>query len=77
MREEMIGVEYEPAFASRAIRLLPEWTQWCAQQSGIPENLAEPSVAIARAAADALDKQDAEKLADPTDTTSFRHRECP
>ena len=47
---------------------------WCAQQSGIPENLAEPSVAIAGTAAEALDKQDAEELADPTDTTPFRHQ---
>jgi hypothetical protein len=75
MTAHMIGVEYEPAFASRAIRLLPEWTQWCAQQSGIPENLAEPSVAIARNVADALDKQDAEELANPMDTTPFRHQE--
>jgi hypothetical protein len=75
MTAHMIGVAYEPAFASRAIRLLPEWTQWCARQSGIPENLAEPSVAIARNVADALDKQDAEELANPMDTTPFRHQE--
>lgn len=77
MTAHLIGDNYEPSYASRAIRLLPEWTQWCAQQAGIPENLAEPSVAIARTAADALDKQDAEELADPTDTMPFRHRECP
>jgi hypothetical protein len=77
MTARLIGSDYEPAYANRAIRLLPEWTQWCAQQSGIPENLAEPSVAIARAAAGTLDKQDAEELADPMDTTPFRHRECP
>jgi hypothetical protein len=75
MTAHLIGNDYEPSHANRAIRLLPEWTQWCAQQSGIPENLAESSVAIARTAADALDKQDAEELASPTDTTPFRHQE--
>ncbi len=77
MTAHLIGNDYEPSYANRAIGLLSEWTQWCAQQSGIPEDLAEPAVAIARAAADALDKQDAEELADPADTTPFRHRECP
>jgi hypothetical protein len=77
MTAHLIGNNYEPAHVSRAIRLLPEWTQWCAQQSGISQNLAEPSVAAARAAADALDKRDAEELPDPTDTTPFRHAECP
>lgn len=77
MTAHSIGNGYEPAYANRAIRLLPEWTQWCAQQSGLPQNLAEPAVATARTAADALDKQDAEELARPTDTTPFRHRECP
>lgn len=76
MTAHLIGNDYEPSYANRAIRLLPEWTQWCAEQSGIPENLAEPAVAIARTAANALDKQDAAELADPTDTTPFRHREC-
>ena len=42
MTAHLIGNDYEPSYANRAIRLLPEWTQWCAEQSGIPENLAEP-----------------------------------
>jgi hypothetical protein len=75
MTAHMIANGYEPAHASRAIRLLPEWTQWCAQQSGIPENLAAPSIAAARTAANALDEQDAEEQPDPTDTTPFRHQE--
>jgi hypothetical protein len=75
MTAHMIGVEYEPAFASRAIRLLPEWTQWCAQQSGITRNLADRAIAIARAAADELAKPDPDELPDPTDTTPFRHQE--
>lgn len=75
MTAHLIGNDYEPAHASRAIRLLPEWTQWCAQQSGLPDNLAAPSIAAARTAADALDKQDAEEQPDPTVTTPFRHQE--
>jgi hypothetical protein len=75
MTAHLIGTGYEPAYASRAIRLLPEWTQWCAQQSGIPGDLAAPSIAAARGAAEALDKQDAEELPDPADTTPFRHQE--
>ena len=74
MTAHLIGVGYEPSYANRAIRLLPEWTQWCAQQSGIPENLAEASVAMARSAADALDTQDAAEFG-PMDTTPFRHQE--
>jgi len=75
MTAHLIGDSYESAWASRAIRLLPEWTQWCAEQSGLPGHLAAPSIAAARAAADALDKQDAGEQPDPTETTPFRHQE--
>lgn len=75
MTAHLIGNGYEPACASRAIRLLPEWTLWCAEQSWLPGNLAAPSIAAARTAADALDKQDAEEQPDPVDTTLFRHQE--
>jgi hypothetical protein len=75
MTAHLIGDGYEPAWASRAIRLLPEWTQWCAEQSGLPDDLAAPSIAAARAAAAALDKQDADEQPDPTETTPFRHQE--
>jgi hypothetical protein len=75
MTAHLIGNAYEPAHASRVIRLLPEWTEWCAQQSGIPASLAASSIAAARGAVDALDKQDAEELPDPADTTPFRHQE--
>ena len=34
-----------------------------------------PSIAAAQSAAGALDKQDAEELPDPADTTPFRHQE--
>lgn len=71
----LIGDGYEPAWASRAIRLLPEWTQWCAEQSGLPGHLAAPSIAAARAAAAALDKQDADEQPGPTEITPFRHQE--
>ena len=27
----------KPSYANRAIRLLPEWTRWCAHQSGSEE----------------------------------------
>jgi hypothetical protein len=75
MTAHLIGTGYEPAHASRAIRLLPEWTRWCAQQSGIPGDLAAPSITVARGAAETLDKQDAEELPAPADTTPFRHQE--
>lgn len=75
MTAHLIGDGYEPACASRAIRLLPEWTQWCAEQSGLPGHLAAPSIAAARAAAAALDKQDADQQPDPMETTPFRHQE--
>jgi hypothetical protein len=75
MTAYLIGESYEPAYANRAIRLLPEWAEWCAQRSGIPDDLAAPSIAAARTAADALDKQAAEEQPDPADTTPFRHHE--
>jgi hypothetical protein len=71
-----ISDDYEPGYAGRRPACRPGGPSG-AQQSGIPGNLAKPSVAIARTAADALDKQDAVELADPGDTTSFRQWECP
>ncbi|MGH3263446.1 MAG: hypothetical protein ACRDNS_15800, partial [Trebonia sp.] len=65
MTAHLIMEGFEPGYASRAIRLLPEWTQWCAQKSGIPDNLAAPSIAAARSAVDTLDTPDAEKLPSP------------
>jgi hypothetical protein len=75
MTAHLLDDGYQPAHASQAIRLLPEWAEWCARQSGIPGNLAAPSVAAARRAVDALDQRGADELSDPTDTTPFRHQE--
>ena len=75
MTAHLIDDGYVPAYATRAIRLLPAWTQWCAEQSGIPDDLAAQSIAVARTAADALDEQDFEEQPDPTETTPFRHHE--
>jgi hypothetical protein len=75
MTAHLISTTYDPVYASRAIRLLPEWTQWCAQQSGIPGDLAAPSIAAARDAVDTLAERGAEQLPDPAYTTPFRHQE--
>jgi hypothetical protein len=71
----LISNAYGLDHARRAIRLLPEWTQWCIEQSGIPESLARPSIEAADRAVDALDKLVTEGLPDPTESTPFRHRE--
>ena len=75
MTAHLIGDNYESAYANRAIRLLPEWVEWCTQQSRVPDELAAPSIALARTAARALDTHAAEEQPDPAITTPFRHRE--
>jgi hypothetical protein len=48
MTAHIIGNDYEPDYARRAIRLLPEWTQWCAEQAGVDGDAAARSLAAAR-----------------------------
>jgi hypothetical protein len=47
MAARVIRDAYQTDYANAALRLLPEWTQWCIEQNGLGSDLA----ARARAAA--------------------------
>jgi hypothetical protein len=51
--------------ADRAIRLLPDWVQWCAERSRISAEAAEPALAAARAAADLAAEKGPDSIPDP------------
>ena len=64
MAAHLIRESYFAGYANPALRLLPEWTQWCIEQSGLNEDAAARSREAARSAASALvDDEDDE----PTD----------
>jgi hypothetical protein len=47
MAARVIRDAYPPDHANVAFRLLPEWTQWCIEQSGLYGDLASRSRAAA------------------------------
>ena len=47
MTARLIRDGYLPDHANEALRLLPEWTQWCIEQSGLTGDLAARSRAAA------------------------------
>ena len=47
MTAHLIREGYFPDHASAALRLLPEWTQWCIEQSGLTGDFAARSRAAA------------------------------
>lgn len=66
---------YFADFANAALQLLPEWTEWCIEQSGLDGDAAARSREAARAAASELvDDEDRKPVAED-DTTPFRRPE--
>ena len=51
MAARLIRDGYIPGYANAALRLMPEWTQWCIGKSGINGDLAARSRAVANSAA--------------------------
>jgi hypothetical protein len=47
----MIRDDYDPDYANAALRLLPEWVQWCAERSGLDAESTARSLEAARAQA--------------------------
>jgi hypothetical protein len=43
--------DYEPDYANAALRLLPEWVQWCAERSGLDSESTARSLEAASAQA--------------------------
>ncbi len=75
MAAHLIRVGYFAGYANPALRLLPEWTQWCIEQTGLDEDAAARSRETASSAASVLiDDEDDEPAAEDA-AAPFRRRE--
>jgi hypothetical protein len=76
MAAQLIREGYFAGYASAALRLLPEWTQWCIEQSGLDGDAAARSREAARrsAASVLVDDEDDEPAAED-DQAPFRRHE--
>ena len=75
MTARLIRDGYLPDHANEALRLLPEWTQWCIEQSGLTGDLAARSRAAALTEAMALVDEKTNAPAAPRDEAPFRRPE--
>jgi hypothetical protein len=66
---------YFPDYANAALRLLPEWTEWCIERSGLDGDAAARSREAARSAASELVDDEEQKPVTEDDTTPFRRLE--
>jgi hypothetical protein len=75
MTARLIRDGYALSDANAALRLLPEWTQWCIGQSGISGDFAARSRAAALTEAAALVDAETRRPAGERDEAPFRRRE--
>jgi len=75
MAARLIRDGYIPGYANAALRLLPEWTQWCIGQSGLNGDLAARSRAAALTEAAALVDEETNASAAGRDEAPFRRQE--
>jgi hypothetical protein len=75
MAARLIRDAYLPDHANVALRLLPEWTQWCSQQSGLSADLAARSRAAALTEAIAIVDGEKHAPAAQQNEPPFRRRE--
>ena len=75
MAARLIRDAYFPDHANAALRLLPEWTQWCVEQSRLNGDFAARSRAAALTEAAALVDEEAHDPADEQDEAPFRRQE--
>ena len=75
MTARLIRDGYFPDHANAALRLLPEWTQWCIEQSGLTGDLAARSRAAALTEAMALVDEETNAPAAEQDEAPFRRQE--
>ena len=74
MAAHLIREGYFADYASPALRLLPEWTEWCIEQSGLSGDAAARSRKVARSAASELiDDEDDEPAAEDDEAPFRRH----
>jgi hypothetical protein len=75
MAAHLIRQSYLAAYANPALRLLPDWTQWCIERTGLDGDAAARSRETARSAASALvHDEDIEPTAED-DKAPFRRPE--
>jgi len=74
MAAHLLRDAYFPDYANAALRLLPEWTEWCIDQSGLDGDAAARSREAAHSAASELVDDDAKRVTED-DTTPFRRPE--
>jgi len=75
MAAHLIREGYFAGYANPALRLLPEWTQWCIERSGLTGDLAARSRDAALTEAAALVDKEADEGAGERDHEPFRRRE--
>jgi hypothetical protein len=75
MAAHLIRDGYFPGYANAALRLLPEWTQWCIGQSGLNGDFAAQSRAAALTEAAALVDEEAHDPAAERNEAPFRRQE--
>jgi hypothetical protein len=66
---------YFPEHANAALRLLPEWVEWCIEHSGLGGEAAAASRDAARSAAAVLTSDEEAAPRDRDDELPFRRRE--
>ena len=75
MTAHLIRESYFADHANPALRLLPEWTQWCIEQTGLDGDAAARSRQAARSAAAALVHDEDDGPAAEDDKAPFRRQE--
>jgi hypothetical protein len=75
MAAHLIRDGYFPDYANAALRLLPEWTQWCIGQSGLTGDFAARSRAAALTEAAALAGEETHDPAAERNEAPFRRQE--
>ena len=75
MAARLLRDGYLPDYANAALRLLPEWTEWCIEQSGLDGDAAARSREAARSEASELVDEENDKPVTEDVTTPFRRRE--
>jgi hypothetical protein len=75
MAAHLIREGYVPDDANQALRLLPEWTRWCIEKSGLGGAAADRSREAARSAASTLVEDADDRPAAADDEAPFRRQE--
>ena len=75
MAAHLIRESYVADHANPALRLLPEWTQWCIERAGLDGDAAARSRQAARLAASALVHDEDDEPAAKNDNAPFRRQE--